>query len=71
MTIPCSCYCAKEVAEVIGLSVSTVRKLTREGELPHIRVGRRILYPVTAIHEWLLTKTIGSTAPEKGGDTSD
>ncbi len=68
MAHPLICYTAKEIAKVTGLSISTVRKLTRTGELPHLRVGRRILYPVTAIHEWLLANTIGNTAPEKDGD---
>ena len=71
MAKPLICYSASEIARLTGLSISTVRKLTKKGELPHLKVGRRILYPVTAIHQWLLTNTIGSTAPEKDGDIAD
>lgn len=67
MATPVICYSATEVADVTGLSISTIRKLTRNGKIPHIKVGRRIIYPVTAVHEWLLAKTTGSTAPEKDG----
>lgn len=65
---PVVCYSAIEVAKITGLSLSTIRKQTRIGEIPHIRVGRRILYPVTAIHEWLIANTIGLTAPQKDGE---
>ncbi|WP_295088975.1 helix-turn-helix domain-containing protein [Ruminococcus sp.] len=68
MTSPIVCLSAAEVAAETGLSISTVRKLTRQGIIPHITVGRRILYPVTALHNWMLEQTFGSTAPDKGGD---
>lgn len=67
MAHPLICYSAREVAQITGLSLSMVRKLTRNGNIPHVKVGRRILYPISAIHEWLLTNTIGSSTPEKDG----
>ena len=70
MSTPIICYTAKEIAEITGLSISTIRKLTRKGELPHLKVGRRIIYPVTAVHEWLLANTTGSTALEKDGSAN-
>ena len=70
MATPIICYTAKEIAQITGLSISTVRKLTRNGVFPHVKVGRRIIYPVTAIHEWLFANTTGSTAPEKDGNAN-
>ncbi|WP_019680728.1 helix-turn-helix domain-containing protein [Ruminococcus flavefaciens] len=70
MTKPLICYTAAELAELTGLSISTIRKLTRKGNLPHVKVGRRIVYPVTAIHEWMFANTIGSTAPDKDGSAN-
>ena len=64
------CLSAAEVSEMTGRSVSTIRTLTRRGEIPHIKVGRRILYPLTRIEDWLVQNTIGVIAPEKGVDTS-
>lgn len=69
MVHPLICYSAPEVAKVTGLSLSLVRKLTRNGKIPHLKVGRRIIYPETVIHEWLLTNTIGSPPTEKGDDS--
>ena len=65
---PTVCYSAPEVAKATGLSISMVRKLTRSGEIPHIKVGRRILYPVTALNEWLFSNTIGFADTEKSGE---
>ena len=61
------CLSAAEVSEQTGISISLVRKLTRSGEIPHIRVGRRILYPAEALAEWLTQQTVGGNAPEKDG----
>ena len=62
------CLSAAEVSERTGLSVSTIRTLTRRGEIPHIKVGRRILYPLTRIEDWLAQNTIGLSIPEKDGE---
>ncbi len=33
-----------EFSEAIGLSIAFVRQLRKQGRLPHIRVGDRVLY---------------------------
>lgn len=62
------CLSAVEVSEKTGISLSMVRKLTRCGKIPHIRLGRRILYPLTGIEDWLTQSIIGLSTPEKDGD---
>ena len=44
-----------EVAELLCVSLSKVRKLTAQpGGLPHIRLGRNLVrYPEAAINAWL------------------
>lgn len=34
----------REFSKAIGVSISTVRSLRRAGVIPHVRVGRRVLY---------------------------
>lgn len=68
MTNSFSCYSAAEVAKATGLSLSMVRKLTRTGEIPHIKVGRRILYPVSALNEWMFSIIISQAATEMDDD---
>ena len=63
------CFSAAEVSELTGVSMSLIRKLTRSGAIPHIKVGRRILYPLTGIEDWLKSHTIGVKPPSKARGT--
>ena len=67
MTSTKLCLSAAEVSERTGLSLSSVRKLTRSGMIPHIKVGRRVLYPVTALEEWLSNNI---AIPEESGEAN-
>lgn len=47
------CMSANELSLQTGLSLSFIRKLTREEKIPYLRVGRRILYPIAGVEKWL------------------
>ena len=38
-------YSAGEVAEILGASVSSVRRWIDQGEIPSVRIGRRVFVP--------------------------
>lgn len=42
-----------EVARITSLSPRTIWKLTASGELPSLRVGRRVLYRVESVRTFL------------------
>lgn len=42
-----------EAAKALGISVRLLWSRTNAGEIPHVRVGRRVLYPVEALEQWL------------------
>ncbi|WP_041282835.1 helix-turn-helix domain-containing protein [Desulfofundulus kuznetsovii] len=44
---------AEEAARIIGVSEWTVYDLARRRVIPHIRVGRRVLFRRTSILAWL------------------
>jgi excisionase family DNA binding protein len=46
-----------QVADLLGLGRNTVYEAANRGELPHRRVGRRLLFSRTAVLEWLAGKT--------------
>lgn len=47
-------YNTEEISELLGMSIYQVYRLTREGYIPHKRVGkRRIVYPKALIEQWL------------------
>lgn len=50
-----------EAAESIGVSERFVWKLMQRGEMPHRRVGRRVLIPVDRLREWLVQDAVSTT----------
>ncbi|WP_338826412.1 hypothetical protein MTBGP_13340 [Moorella thermoacetica] len=55
---------AEEVAEIIGVSEWTVYDLARRRVIPHIRVGRRVLFRRSTILTWLEQQEAASLKPE-------
>lgn len=56
---------AKEAAEILGLSAWTLYDLARQRKVPHIRVGRRVLFRKESLLSWLSDLEIASTAKEQ------
>ena len=48
---------AKQVAELLAVPESWVREATRDGRLPHLRLGRYRRYQAQAIEAWLSEQT--------------
>lgn len=51
-----------EFAAEIGISRSSAYQGLRRGEIPHLRIGKRIIIPRAAIREWLLAA--GTPGPQ-------
>lgn len=43
----------KEVADYIGVSKDVIYQLVREHQIPHLRIGRRILFRKEALNVWM------------------
>lgn len=43
---------ADEVAERLGIPVYSVYALAREGEIPHLRIGRRVRFREEDLEAW-------------------
>lgn len=52
-------YTVDEAADLLGISRSLAYELVRLGELPSLRLGRRILIPRRAVHE-LVEEPLGA-----------
>ena len=55
-------YSVYDLVELLGLSISSAYQAITNNEIPHIRVGSRILIPKKMLDEWLSkrqTKTSG------------
>jgi excisionase family DNA binding protein len=51
----------EETAEMLGISRALAYEAVRRGEIPHIRIGRRILVPTIAIARVLQGATPSET----------
>lgn len=43
----------REAAKALGVSERSLWEWTHRGDVPHVRIGRTILYPVDALRDWL------------------
>lgn len=46
-------YTVAEIAAMLGLNRKTVYEAAERREIPHRRVGRRLLFPRVAVDAWL------------------
>jgi excisionase family DNA binding protein len=44
---------AREVHEATGIPLARVYELTRDGEIPAVRLGRAVRYSATRLSEWI------------------
>lgn len=51
-----------ELAAYTSLTVRHLHDLTRRGEIPHIRVGKVVVYDRHAIDEWLGSQAVPASA---------
>lgn len=50
---PCLAMRPREAAKALGISERLLWEWTNRGEVPHVRVGKAILYPVDVLRRWL------------------
>ena len=50
----------EQVARALSVSGRTLSRLTARGEIPHVRLGRRLVrYPKRALDDWIASRTKG------------
>jgi excisionase family DNA binding protein len=56
---PALAVTARDAALLLSVSPRHLWSLTNRGEVPHVRAGRKVLYPVAALEAWLAARTKG------------
>ena len=51
--IPCLSMRAREAAKALGISERLLWEWTDRGVVPHVRLGKAILYPTDSLRAWL------------------
>lgn len=52
---------APEAARMIGISTRSLWTLTNRGDVPHVRFGRTVVYPIEQLRDWLSERAKRST----------
>ena len=47
----------KQLADLLGVSDSSVYELIQEDDFPSLRIGERIVIPKEELREWITTRT--------------
>jgi excisionase family DNA binding protein len=66
---PCLSMRPREAAKALGISERLLWEWTDRGVVPHVRLGKAILYPVDSLREWL-QKQAGLKAQDAHEKTS-
>ena len=54
-------YSVVELAALLGLSDESIYRGIRHNQIPHLRIGRRLVLPKAAIDDWLRSASAGGT----------
>jgi excisionase family DNA binding protein len=52
-----------QVAEMLGISIATIRKWVLTGFIPYRKIGKAVRFSAADIRDWTLNK---NTAPQEG-----
>ena len=61
-------YRPKEAAQALGICERTLWALTQRGEVPHLKTGKVVLYPVSLLRRWLEEQAVCPLVKAIGGD---
>lgn len=52
-TTPCLAMRPKEAARALGIGERLLWSMTNQGLIPHLRLGKAIVYPIDSLQTWL------------------
>lgn len=47
------CFSSSDLAHWLGISIRSVERMLKRGEIRYKKVGRRVVIPVSAVEAWL------------------
>ena len=62
---------AAEAAKALGIGQRLLWELTNRREIPHLRLGRAVIYPVDGLQAWLAQRGQTGATPSSRGRKSE
>lgn len=56
-----------QVAEMLGLSIATIRKWVLTRYIPYIKIGKAVRFSASEIQDWASEKSSGPVQGNEGG----
>jgi excisionase family DNA binding protein len=72
--VQCNVLSAEETAKYLGISLWTIRQRTKPGckdPIPHVRLGKRVLFYRDILDSWIKKKVAESMAPAEAPTPSN
>ena len=51
---------ASQAAELLGVSETTIYRLTARREIPHVKIGRRNVFRPADLEKWVAERTVST-----------
>ncbi|NLB87850.1 MAG: helix-turn-helix domain-containing protein [Syntrophomonadaceae bacterium] len=61
---------AKEAADYLKVSYWTLLDKAKKGAIPHVKVGRRVLFSLEGLSEWIKEQELSSVSKESESQKS-
>jgi excisionase family DNA binding protein len=68
-TIPPLSVGLEDAAKLIGISGRTLWTMVDRGEVPHVKLGGRLLFRVESLDKWLEEREQASSKPPRDSET--
>lgn len=67
-TIPTLSLRPRDAAQALGIGERTLWQMTKDGAVPHVRLGKLVVYPVSLLQRWLEEQAAEPTKGDYGLD---
>ncbi|XEC95680.1 helix-turn-helix domain-containing protein [Paenibacillus tarimensis] len=51
-------FSVSELANYLSVSTDSIYAMVREKQIPHVRIRRRIVFPMNLVEEWLVNQQL-------------
>lgn len=65
LTVETLLWNGRQTAKAMDISERTLWQLTKDGKIPHVRIGKLVKYDPSAVREWISKNSRADHGPRK------